>query len=250
MPRYEAALNSEVGWSDGSFEPLQQVVIEFEGRRFVWHSGFQSGEECLPVITVMYEDPNDHAEESLLVNRLVSALCYLRNLPISIAFVGGSGFKSEMDPPLLAQPAVGTSRILSRPPSEVIVVDDDRLKLVLGLFREGRSANSPFYGFLATYNALDAAFDNSEEERDAFIRMGLADQPAPKGHGNDSFDWADYLRDVLRNAVAHAVRPPGKPVLDPDDLADREALENASSLLRSLVRRRVDEHWGSAVVAR
>jgi hypothetical protein len=60
-------------------------------------------------------------------------------------------------------------------------------------------------------------------------------------------EWPHYLKDNLRNAVAHAVRRPGKPVLDPDDLTDRSELDTASSILADLVRRRVRERWPEGV---
>ena len=155
----------------------------------------------------------------------------------------------KLDRPVLAQPGYSPTIIVSAV-STIRVDEDPRLRLVLALFREGRSADSPFYRFLAFYNALDAAFDNDELARDSTIREILSGGPTPRGQGADGFDWADYLRDALRNAVAHAVRRAGKPVLNPDDLADRNALNEASATVVRLLRRRVNDRWPGGVLAR
>jgi hypothetical protein len=128
------------------------------------------------------------------------------------------------------------------------VADDDRLRLVLALHREGASAESVFYRFLATWNALDAAFNNNEPRRDAFVRDTLAHMPPPAGTHDDGFDRADYLRDSLRNAVAHAVRNPPKPVLNPDDVAEQESLNHGSDAVGIVLPRQVKRRWPKGII--
>lgn len=228
----------------------ERVVIDFQGRRFVWHAGREvEGEQCWPVVSAMVGDSADYAVERLEANRLLSALSFSLDYPMSVATSAATGYKTELDRPLLAQPGYSAT-IITPAVSTVRVIDDERLRLVLALFREGRSADSPFYRFLAFYNALDAAFDNDEPARDGTIRAVLNGGPAPRGLRPDGFDWADYLRDALRNAVAHAVRLEGKPVLNPDDLADRNALDQASAAVVQLLRRRVNDRWPGGVSAR
>jgi hypothetical protein len=249
MPRYEVAVASPFGWSTGSSvaDEVQSVaVIEFEGRRFVWHSPEAANPQYLPVVSVLVADGNDYAAEQLLTNRFLSAVCYVLDQPLSIVVSSAAGYKHELDAPLLRQPG-NAPMLLVTPPSRIVVASDERLRLVLALFREGRAAESPFYRFLALYNALDASFDNREHQRDEFIRACTLEEPVPERQAPETFDWATYLRDGLRNAVAHAVRPPGKPLLDPDDLLDRSDLDRASRTLSHLVRLRVSQRWREGV---
>src|SRR5262245_57951607 len=120
----------------------------------------------------MVADGNGYTAERLLTNNFLSAVFFAVDQPVSVVTSAAAGYKKEFDAPLITQPGNGSALFL-RPPSRVHVEPDKRLRLVLALFREGRGAESPFYRFLARYNALDAAFDNVERERDDFIRASL-----------------------------------------------------------------------------
>lgn len=246
--RHEAAIDTPLGFSTpapGSFQGLPMVAVEFNQTRFIWHDGRQGVDrQYWPVVSVKGAGGDGQAVAG--INRFLSALCFIYDLPMSVASSAGTGFKSELDPPLIAQPSYGV-RIL-RPPVNAIAVDaDERLRLTLALNREGRSATSPFYRFLALFNSLDAAFDNHEQERDEFLRTNLAAVGPPSSADKAGFDWAAYMRDSLRNAVAHAVRRPGRPVLDPDKATDRGALHQAAEHIARLIRLRVQERWPDGV---
>lgn len=252
IARYEASVRTSLCfWTSGVRETVggDTVKIRFDGRAFVWHAAREhEGEWLCPVVTVMAENGDNYAEEGFITNRLLSALCFILDYPMSIATTAATGYRAEHDRPILAQPGLPPTTVY---PSitEIAVDKDDRLRLVVALHREGRSANSSLYQFLAFYNALDAAFDSRGSTRDHFIRSALTSEPIPPGKRAQQFDWADYLRDELRNAVAHAVRRPGKPVLDPDGLTDLGALDEASRTVSRLVRRRVEDRWPGGVRA-
>lgn len=88
---------------------------------------------------------------------------------------------------------------------------------------------------------------NDEALRDRFICDALKGQSIQVGQPEGILDWSKYFKGTLRNAIAHAVRRPGRPVLDPDDLTDRQHLDRASGILVELVRRRVSERWPDGV---
>lgn len=67
--------------------------------------------------------------------RFLSALNFNYGSPIAIYTAAASGFKKEMDPPLLQQPRLKAT--IFPAPLEVHVSDDDDLRLALGLMREG-----------------------------------------------------------------------------------------------------------------
>lgn len=255
MARYEVVVRSTVqfGRDDARFGDdarAEQVVIRFEGLSFVWHSNDDLANDASldwPSVTVVVADGNDYSREMLITNRFLSALSFLFDAPMMPDVAGASGFASELDRAIFR--ADGRPRVGMRipAPQEIVVSPDDRLRLTLALFREGRGSDSPFYRFLALFNALDAAFDNDEPARDEYIRNQLKDEVLPEDVSRDSFDWAHYLRESVRNAVAHAVRHSGRPMLDPDLPTDRSRLARDSESIARLVRARVGERWPSGV---
>lgn len=251
MTRYEVAVNTPLcsgSWGRSPPAVVARTAMNFDGHRFVWHERQETeGQPSWPVVTIMVGDAADYTSERLATNRLLSALSFQLDLPMTIVGSVSTGWLAELDHPMLSQPGQGGG-VLHAPISLVAVEPDERLRLVLAHYREGRSANSPFYRFLALYNALDAAFDADASARSEFIRERLAATAAPDDSYGDCFDWADYLRDTLRNAVAHAVRPQGKPALNPDDLANQGTLDRASGNVASLVRQRVTDRWPRGVL--
>lgn len=246
MARYEVALSTSIAFASRHqaepFATADQVAIEFDGRRFVWHDQ-RRAHSLAPVVTLMVGNADDYGAERLLANRFLSALSFALDYPIAVLTVGAAGYKAELDRPLLGQPASDDGMIVLPAPGSVQVTADRRLRSVLGFYREGRAASSPFYGLLAFFNALDAAFDGRDSLRDDFVTAyAQIDGPVP------ARGWGAHVRETFRNAVAHAVRSEGRPVLDPDDVDDCQAFSGAAEALRKLVRQRVEERWPGGVV--
>ena len=261
MARYEAALRTPVIWcaelptDDG---PVEKVEIEFEGRTFVWHhgivdeaavgAGFGADQFRCPVLTVIYSTADERREAAHSARRLLSAISHHHRVPISIEFDGGSGFNKHLDHPILLHEGQRPSHVIQTV-SALVVVADHRLGLVLALEREARAANSALYEFLAFFNALDAAFDGENGELDSFVNTLLESESLPE-EKSGSTTWSHYLRERLRNAVAHAIRHEGRPLLNPDDIDDLTALRNASRHLDRALRVRVSERWPGGVTTK
>jgi hypothetical protein len=255
--RYEAAVETYITFHTQqppyriAFHDPETVVIEYEGRRFVWHAlgPNDAGEERWPVVTTMVADPDDYADERLAMARFLSALAFTTGQAIEVVITGGAGHKHEMDTPFVNALRRGLGNHIHGAPAEVVALDDPRLKLVLAYHREGLNVGSPFYKFLAFWNALDVACEDAQGGLRAWIRAtapGFAhlrtDLPAPD-------DWWTHFQNDRRSAVAHAVRDPGRGVdLDPDDPADRGNLGTDALMLRHLVQVRIRERWGDHVV--
>lgn len=250
MVRFEAAIDTPLAFRQGgvlSGRTANAVSIEFDEFKYVWHDGSRmAGALCWPVVTVIVHGMVDTTAVETRISRLLSALSFHYDVPMSISVTAGAGWKQEFDPPLIGQPGYGR-RQLEAAAERVEVLADDRLRLTLALWREARSASSPAYRYLAYYNALDAAFDDDQSARAEFVADQLRDAALPEGVRSENFDWGRYLREVLRNAVAHAVRPEGRPILDPDETTHRHALTGGASHLARLVRTRVESRWPSPV---
>jgi hypothetical protein len=218
-------------------------VIGFGGREFVWHPSFTGAEdeEYWPNVTIVVNDPNDYEEEIALTERFLSAVAYEYRDGIEVLNSGGAGVPSRLDPPVARALRRGLGNRLNDAPAELVVQDDDRLRLVLALHREGIGSESPFYRFMAFWNALDAAFDNNEPALDSFLDEEGLKWARDEEHRTEG--WAQHLRDSNRNAIAHAVRSPGKPLRDPDDPSDRARLWRDGRLLLDLLRSRVEARW-------
>ena len=221
-------------------------LIESDGRRFVWHPARRAphhGGFCGPVVTVLMPEPADDTI-GLLTNRFVSALSFGLDHAINIDGSMISGRCGEFDPPVAHGPAMDTTIVLP-PVTRCDVVDDGVLHLVLGLYREGLGAGSPFYRMLSLFNALEATFGGEDRDVDDFVNDQGDRLPDPPPHGQD---WATYFRDALRNAAAHAApRRQARLVLDPNDPCDRRAVTEAARWLTLLVRLAILKTWENPV---
>lgn len=252
MARHEVAVRANIAFhtQQPPFDVFnvtpEQVVIEFEGRDFVWHPNVEpgpEGEEWWPGVTVVVNDHNDYEEERELMHRFLSALAYELRQPVEVLAGGGSGEPDPLARPLPHANRRGFGDQVHEAPRGIEVTDDPRLRLVLGLYREGLNSESPFYRFLSFWNALDATFDNDRSRIEQFL-----DAEAPRHAGAFDYDpppanWHRYLNNSNRNAIAHAVRRPGEPLLDPDIPHDRSRLYRDSRLLEQLVRTAVEQRW-------
>jgi hypothetical protein len=228
----------------------EDVVIEFEGRRFVWHATHvgPDGEELWPTVTVMVADADNYGVERGAMMRFLSTLSFHTGLPIEVHSEGASP-RAEMARPMWIQPRSGQVPHLHLAPLELVVGrDDDRLQTVLGYYRDGQATESGLFRFLAFYNALEVAC----EDYPGRMQGWLLAAPRHEYHWVDGrpADLWDYLQEEGRHAVAHAIRDParGVPDLNPNDPAVRARFHGDSRWLSALVRDRVEERWGPYAV--
>jgi hypothetical protein len=227
------------------------VCIEFNGREFGWlkleptHGGdYTPG----PTVTTMVE--RDVEEEwnaaREVLQRFLSALAFEYDIRIEARPMSGGSGESELLHPYGARDVSdATGLLLHVAPIRVMVSHDASLQLALAVYREGLNAGSPFYGFLAFWNVLEATFDGSRTHRNSFLRAEAPSSPwAVPFTGN----VATHLRKASRNAVAHVIRDdPSDTSIDPDLPNDRERLELETRWLRDLARKAMVERWPDPV---
>jgi hypothetical protein len=291
--RYEVALVTNLAFHGGpEFAPAirdlpkpETVTIEFEGRRFVWHAvppletdlGGRTGllhrvrrhlaeglgraarkletvhrQDRGPTVTTPIDDMDDYEAERLATARFLSAVVYETREAVEVQAGGGAGVPAEFDPPVATALRRFGDRIVHAP-AEVVVVRDDQLRLVLGYYREGVGTDSPYFKFLAFWNALEVAAEDVRAGRATWVRSTMASNAGLGDHVDPPpADWWDRLENERRHAVAHAIRDParfpGVTDLDPDDPALRSSFYNDARLLDDLVRLRVRERWGDRAV--
>jgi hypothetical protein len=239
--------------SSGGFPEPETVTIEFENRRFVWHvtPPTEEGDERWPTVTTMIEDPDDYEVERLAMARLLSAIAFETQQGIEVLSGGAAGVLEELDRPVATALRRGVGSRLHQAPAEVVVADDERLRLVLGYYREGVGTGSPYFRFLAFWNALDVACEDLQGGMGAWIRDTMNEIPGLAHHAESPpADWWEHLLTERRHAVAHAVRDPERGVsdLDPDDPESRARFYQDARLLDNLVGLRVRQRWGDHAV--
>jgi hypothetical protein len=258
MARHEIAVRTTIVFHTRTppFDVFQiepeQVTISFQGRDFIWHQNLEpgpDGEEWWPGVTVV-ADHNNYEEERELMHRFLSALTYELEEPMEVLNGGGTGVAKPLAPPVPRAMRRGFGNQIREAPAAIEVTDDERLRLVLALYREGKNSESRFYRFLSYWNALDATFDTDAERISEFI-----DAKADRWAGAFDFrvrpdSWSKYLYDSNRCAIAHAVRDAGRPVLDPDLPDDRARLERDSRFLERLLRFAIEDIWPRPVLGR
>src|SRR4051794_6375187 len=243
MARYEVSIQTRLAFHtrpEFGLDDLprpETVAIDFEGRRFVWHAieRDEDGREYWPTVTTVVEEGYDSTEVARVFQWLFSALAFRTKASIgSVAEVVSD--RAEMEPAFLRLPRRGFANDIHFAPAEVIVEGDDRLRVCLGHLRDGLNSGSPFFRFLAFWNALDVACDDYEGGLDGWVASALSRRGSVR------------LRESSRNAVAHAVRHPGRPDVDPDDPHDRHRLEGDAATVGRLVEQRIAQRWGEDAV--
>lgn len=251
--RYEVAVRTPIAFCMQRLglerPPPEDVVIEFEGRRYVWHATHvgPDGEECWPTVTTMVENSDDYEPERRAMERFLSAVSFHWGESLEVVNVAGAGWPGEMDRPVAVSVRSGDIRHLHEAPLELVVDGDERLTRVMGYYRDAEATASPFYRFLAFFNALDVACEDFDGALPRWVAQA-------RGHeylwGDDSppDDLWPYINDERRHAVAHAVRDRDRPELDPNDPALRGRYFRDSKVVAVLVKDRVRERWGQHAV--
>ena len=211
-----------------------------------------------PMLAVQSEDVGADRDDALLsAERLLSALAFRFDVPIEDSALGSGHGGDDIFNPSGARVTHGSiggwgGFMLKDAPRHVTVVDEPALQRSLGLYREGLNAASPFYRCLAYRGALDVVFNVTHETRsgrataEATRRDAYVDANAPAVAARltrtppSPSSWASYLRDDVRNAISHVLRP-GRREVDVDDPSDRKRLDFDSSVSRKLARAAIKE---------
>lgn len=241
--------------------PADVVGIDFEGREFVWHPPMDYEDDLGvsqfgPMVAAVVTDDNDRAVAATQLQRFLSAVAYAFRTPVDDGGfgLGGDGGVDAFHP-------YGSRTQRSHPyvfkadaPRAVELEGDPDLRVPLAYYREGLNATSPFYRCVAFRNVLDAVFDVADEStdqsaaRDQFIDQAAAAVARSTGR-SCSGRWADYLRDEVRNALAHVNRS-GRREVDPDNPHERVRLREDARLLESIAEQAIRRRWPSGVVCR
>jgi hypothetical protein len=267
MARFCAAIRSPIAFRrrvglltiDNLKAPPETVGIEFEGRLFVWHA-FEPRKDPVtgrmkedgPSVSVVVKDKDDEREAADSLQRFLSALAYYYDQPAEAVSYGGDGETDPYHPATLRAPRTHAGWMMTEPYEAMALRPEPLLRLAVAYYREGLSAGSPFYRFLAFWNCLDAVL---EVEHDASARDTFLDETAPrfKAQWDERYPFpknpAKAFKDDSRHAIAHVLRRKGRRRIDPDLADDRVRLDREANLLRWLVREAIEQKYPHPVSA-
>lgn len=221
--------------------PRDPTTISFEGRRFTWHPG-KGG--VLPVVTMPIEDSENYTQEQLAMERFLSALSFQFGYGITVYGACASGFRKELDPPLLHQPRMKPT-VYPVPASIELADESKELSLCLRIVREGLSSSSPALAFLSFWKAVEVAVGDPDFKG----WIGPAAVTSWPEAGLTARQWFGRLNET-RVAAAHAL-PRGKGLrYDPDDPSLGARLREDLSRIHDLARRAIEERWPRPVTPR
>lgn len=244
--------------------PPDTVGIEFEGREFVWHPPMEyenplGRSQYGPMVVTLTTDDADYraAEESL--QRLLSALAFAYGQPVDggDSGAGGDGESNAFHPYGARVQRSHPYIYKTEAPAAIVVQDDRTLRLALSYYREGMNTSSPFYSCVAFRNVLDAVYEVEHETKEkavtpeAAARDAFIESEAPRFAAwapTPASSWADYLRDEVRNAIAH-VRRTGRREVNPDDPRERGRLLSDSRVLQGLAKAAIEQRWPCGVTS-
>ena len=179
--------------------------------------------------------------------------------PIGPSLLTGSGTTDPFDPPVHRTIRQFGGIMVMAAPLDVSVPDDHRLGLAMAAYREGVGASSPWLGFFAFWNAIEAVYDGDEQAVNTHLTQEAASGPdvlaeyvrrvlPPNANWEADDDVGRWLREHRRNAIAHLIRDrEDRTQIDPDSPRDRIRLAAEGWWLRAVARRAILMEWPDAV---
>lgn len=251
--------------------PPVSVEIAFEDWRFVWHPPMDHEDDELgitqygPMVSYIVADQHEYSEAVRgALQRFLSGVAFLYDQPVEDVDYGaivGSGESDPFNPHGHRHPRSYVGTWVIEAPAAVEVDSEPLLRRALAYYREGLNAGSPFYGCLAFRNVLDLVFGVVQEMQheaitaEAAARDAFIDSVAPafaqrRGLGALTLDrtWSVYLREEVRNALAHVHRA-GRREVDPDDFRERQRFLMETPVSQSLARAIIEQEWPNGVRA-
>jgi hypothetical protein len=261
--RIEVAVRSPIrfhSWDERFAPPATMLgkaeratAIEFDRLTMVWHMperGSPDDPEPGPTVTVVYEEAAER-ETREAVQRFLSALAFIADERVEAEGTNiGSGESDPLAPAIWRQPSDVAVGMMFPAPRRIVVAPDERLRLVLALYREALNTGSPFYRYLAFWNVVDAVHDGAKAKVNAYLRREaprLAKRwsrttPLPAN------TVVEYLRRQVRDALAHVIPDDQSKVpLDPDLPDARRRFHEDARLMKDLARTAVSERWPNSV---
>jgi hypothetical protein len=216
--------------------PTKETTVQFGGRELVLKPATRTTEQSIHIDLRRISD----VEALTLINRFLSVLSWCDDQAMENGY-GWSGTAAPVAVPLDSR-AVGTSIAF---PFNRTLEPEQKARLALALFREGRTVNSVPIAFLSYFKILNIFWN------DKFVKVaGKRQNPIVEGIrealpkikdrqalqrlkalADTSTDVPKYLYESGRSAIAHAH---ADPIVDPDDLSHLRRLSEDIWVIKAI----------------
>ena len=220
MARLELPLKTELRFGDA--EEAARVLIRFRDRDFIWYANLERTQSGLeppfwPTVTVMVNGSSDVDPARRAMQHFLSVLAFNYERAIVEIVTGMQEWTQVDDPPVhLQQGGNGRAPFLTPPPAELVAVNDGRLALALAHYREAVNSDSPFYRFLAYWNALDVLFGGDSARMKSHLDAASTWAPGWfRGHPTSPRGWGRLLQRVKPERDRARSSPPWEEVARP-----------------------------------
>jgi Methylamine utilization protein MauJ len=215
MARFEVALRSEIAFKTWTSPPKGELLGRPGRSRSTSVgtnlSGTPRPSETEPDMARVSRVSMSPARSTVVGERVQRLLPLSRSSTTRRSrpsFMAGTGDRPDVSQRSFGchtQASVGS---LHTAPAVVAVGDDPHLRLALGLYREGLNAGSPFYRFLAFWNALDPVFPGTKKQRNDFLREEVEPvSPCHRARPSEASDYAEHRsRSACRPYPSHRRR--------------------------------------------
>ena len=232
-----------VGVKGGAAWPTEETSIEFGGYTLVLKPATRDTDQSVHISLRVISE----VEALTLINRFLSILSWCDNQPMENRY-GWSGNPVPISVPREVR-LVGTSIAF---PFNRRLEQNEKARLALALFREGRTVNSTPFEFLSYFKILNIFWQDKwgtiNGKRQNPIIEGIRKMlPLLRSHlavsrvrtlGKTETDVSQYLYESGRCAVAHAY---ADPIIDPDDVSDLRRLSEDLYIVKEIAGYLIEE---------
>jgi hypothetical protein len=225
-----------IGVNGSAAWPTEEATVEFGGHKLILKPATRDTEQSVHINLRGLSD----VEALTLINRFLSILSWCDDQPMENRY-GWSG-----NPVPVAVPRESRVRGSSIAfPFGRQLESDQKARLALALFREGRTVNSTPFEFLSYFKILNIFWRDkwltvNGQRQNPLIEGIRATLPKLRDDlavsrlralGATQPDAAKYLYESGRCAVAHAY---ADPIVDPDDVADLRRLSEDVYIIKEI----------------
>jgi hypothetical protein len=225
-----------VGVKGGAAWPTEATTVEFGGHKLVLKPATRDTEQSVHINLRGISD----VEALTLINRFLSVLSWCDDQPMENRY-GWSGNPVPVAVPRESR-VVGSSIAF---PFNRRLERNEKARLALALFREGRTVNSTPFEFLSYFKVLNIFWQDkwvtiNGQRQNPIVEGIRATLPKLRDElavsrvrtlGTTEPDVSKYLYESGRCAVAHAY---ADPIADPDDVSDLRRLSEDLYIVKEI----------------
>lgn len=214
------AVESSIGW------PSSNVSVEYQRRKFLLRP---EAIEHYADVVLHIDNKCDPVEIESEIRRFLSVLSWAKNG--SAAIVSSELSTSESPRRIPRKPRVELGKF----PSLSLTSRTPEVRLMLGLYREAISVNSPLFAFFGFFKILNTRYAGDDQQHWISCNLHRLKDPAAVERaselGQKGIDVGSHIYRDIRTAIIHASE---RHNVDPDETTAVASLSRDLPLMKAL----------------